>query len=111
MFKEIYAGIKYPNFLDTIDTLKLTQLPPWEFLDKNYLSWRNDFETNGLHNFYPFARMVNDDVVAAFDPKSDHVFLFTTPLFQSSRPFKKLSNVNDWLKLVVDDCYEYISEY
>lgn len=113
MFQEIFKNFRYPLLLNTIDALKLSALPPWEFLYDNYDVWKSDFNKVSLFDYVPFARMVNDDVIATFNIKtqSEEVYLFILPIFPTSKPFKTLGNIDVWLKLALEDCYEYITEY
>ncbi len=113
MFKDIFKPGEYPNFLDTVDALKLSALPPWEFLYDNYRVWKEDFDHAGLYNFVPFSRMINDDVIATFASKSPNkaIYLFNVPLTRTSKPFREFQDINSWLKVALDDCYEYLTEY
>lgn len=113
MYKELFKKINYPVLLDTIDGLELSRLPPWEFLRENYEEWKKDFDKAFIVDFIPFARMLNDDVIATFNikTKSDEIYLFILPIFPTSKPFKKLENINAWLKLALEDCYQYLIEY
>ena len=113
MYKDLFKDTKYPELLDTINDLEISSIPPWEFLYDNYKVWREDFEKAYLCDYAPFARMRNDDVIATFNLKtqSEEIYLFILPIFQSSKPFKKLDNINAWLKLVLEDSYEYLTQY
>jgi hypothetical protein len=113
MYNELFKNVKYPALLDTIDDLKIYSIPPWDFITDNYLSWKQDFEKAYLFDYAPFARMRNDDVIATFNLKSqsEEIYLFILPIFPSSKPFKKLDNINAWLKSVLEDSYEYLIQY
>lgn len=114
LYKEIYSDKDYPILLNTFDKLNLDSIPPWEFIRERYDTfWAPLFHSFELTSYVPFARMTNDDVVAAFKPdaKKIEIFLFNLPLDKSSTPFKKIDNINEWLKLVLDDSYEFIIEF
>lgn len=113
MYKLIFKDIFYPDLLNTIDDLKLSKIPPWEFLNDDYETWKSFFDKAHIYDFVPIARMVNDDVVATFNTKSGsgEIFLFNLPLFANSTPFKQFGHIELWLKSVMDDSYEYITEY
>lgn len=113
MYKDIFKNYKYPNLLNSIDTLKLSCLPPWEFLNDNYTFWKSEFDKANIYEYAPFARMINDDVIATINLKtgSEKIYLFILPIFPTSKPFKELENINLWLKLALEDCYDYLVEY
>jgi hypothetical protein len=114
LYKEIYSDKGYPILLDTFDKINLDSIPPWEFIRERYDTyWSPLFHSSELIDYIPFARMTNDDVVAAFklgDQKKE-IFLFILPLNKNSTPFKKIENINEWLKLVLNDSYEFITEF
>ena len=113
MFKEIFKHIDYPILLDTFDELKFEGIPPWELINEKYPFWKDQFNNSNLVEYFPFARTINDDVIATFKNKCEEIFLFNLPLSTISipKPFKNYSNINLWLKLVLDDSYEYIIGY
>jgi hypothetical protein len=114
IYKEIYSDKDYPILLDTFDKLNLDSIPPWEFIRERYDTfWNPLFHSSGLIDYVPFARMTNDDVVAAFKPNAQRIeiFHFTLPLNKNSTPFRKIDNINEWLKLVLNDSYEFITEF
>ncbi len=115
MYKTIFKKVKYPNLLNTIDDLKLSGLPPWEFIIEDYLFWKNQFDEVSLLEHAPFARMRNDDVIASFNIYNgkDEIYLFNLPLFKNTvpKPFIIYTDINLWLKRVLDDSYEYLVDY
>ena len=113
MYKEIFKDTKYPSLLDTIDILEISELPPWNFIKEKYDFWKDGFNKVNLFEYAPFARMINDDVIATFNIKiqSDEIYLFLLPIFSSSVPFKKLENINAWLTLALEDCHQYLIEF
>jgi hypothetical protein len=110
-YKEIFRNINYPTLLDSIDDLNIYTLPPWDFIKEKFQEWCQDFKKNDLNNYFPFARMRNDDVIATFNESSDRIYLFNLPLTKSSQPFTVYKNINDWLKRVLNDMHEYLVDY
>ena len=76
MYKEIFKDIEYPNLLDTFETLGLTEMPPWNLINDKYDLWKKGFNDAYLSDYAPFARMINDDVIATFNTKTKSVIGF-----------------------------------
>ena len=110
LYKEIFSHLNYPKLLDTLDDLKIETIPPWDLINEKNKFWNENFTEAGLLEYFPFARMRNDDVIATFN-KNGEILLFNLPLFTNATPYKKLDNINLWLKLVMEDSYEYITGY
>ena len=111
LFKERFQTIKYPKLLDTFDDLHIETLPPWDLIGEGYELWQNFFNSSNLPNYIPFAKMINDDVVATFDSRSEKIYLFLLPVTSESRSFKTYNNTDEWLKRALEDVLEYLVNY